>query len=122
MELAEKQFHLPALPAVWDGLTILHLTDWHFHGCPERRYFEEVIREAELLAPDLICFTGDLLDDMDCLDWLPQTLGRLQARLGQFYILGNHDWRLGPPPIRRKMQEIGWQDVAGRMLTISHNG
>ncbi len=122
LELAEKQFHLPALPAAWDGLTILHLTDWHFHGTPDRRYFEEVIREAEQLSPDLICFTGDLLDDMDCLDWLPATLGRLQAPLGQFYILGNHDWRLDPPPIRETMQEIGWEDVAGRMRAVSHNG
>lgn len=122
VEFAEKQFHLPALPAAWDGLTILQLTDWHLFGTPEQRFHEEVARELERLTPDLICFTGDLLDSMKCLDWLPSLLGPLRASLGKFYILGNHDWLLDPPAIRRMMQDLGWRDVAGQAVTIPHRG
>ena len=120
VELSERELQFPALPAVWDGLTILQLTDTHFYGTPERRFFEEVIREVEGLSVDLIVFTGDMFDDMDCLDWLPTTLGRLKAPLGKYYILGNHDWLLDPPAIRRMMQDIGWKDVAGRTVSIAH--
>src|SRR5690606_2098792 len=87
VEFTEKQIHLPTLPAAWDGLTILLLTDWHMFGTPDRRFYEEVTRVTEQIPADLICFTGDLLDDMDCLDWLPGTLGRFKAPLGKFYIL-----------------------------------
>lgn len=119
-EFVHKELQLPRLPAVWDGLSILQLTDWHLHGSPDRRFYEEIVREAERLNPDLIVFTGDLLDDMACLDWLPRTLGRLKAPLGQFSILGNHDWLLAPPTIRKRMEEIGWRDVGSHSLTIFH--
>jgi hypothetical protein len=91
-------------------------------GTPDQRFYEEVVREAEHLAPDLICFTGDLMDSMNCLDWLPGLLGGLKAPLGKFYILGNHDWLLDPPAIRRMMQDIGWRDVASHATTIPHHG
>ncbi len=122
VEFAQKQFHLPALPAAWDGLTILLLTDWHLFGTPDERFYQEVVRELEDLSPDLICFTGDLMDNMNCLGWLPGLFGSLKSPLGQFFILGNHDWLLNPPAIRRVMEELGWQDVASRAITIEHRG
>jgi uncharacterized protein len=122
VEFAEKQFHLPSLPAAWDGLTILQLTDWHLFGTPNQRFYEEVAREVKRLSPDLICFTGDLMDDMNCLDWLPGLFGPLKAPLGKFYILGNHDWLLDPREIRRMMQDLGWKDVASHATTIHHHG
>ena len=32
----ERTLHLPRLPAAWDGLTILHLSDLHLCGTPDR--------------------------------------------------------------------------------------
>ncbi|MCA9072699.1 MAG: metallophosphoesterase, partial [Planctomycetaceae bacterium] len=122
VEWTETQFRLPNLPEVWHGLTILHLTDWHIHGTPNRAFFEAVTREVEKQTPDLIFFTGDLMDDLECLDWLPQTLGRLKAPLGKYYILGNHDWLLDPPAIRRMMNDLGWRDVASHTHAIEYQG
>lgn len=121
-EIAHRELHMASLPAVWDGLTILQLTDTHFHGTPDRRFFEELIREIEGIPADLIVFTGDLFDDMDCLGWLPGTLGKLKAPMGKYYILGNHDWLLDPPAIRRMMRDIGWRDIASHTETITHQG
>ena len=36
VDLSEKTLSLPRLPAAWDGLTILHLSDLHLHGTPDR--------------------------------------------------------------------------------------
>jgi predicted MPP superfamily phosphohydrolase len=60
-----------------------------------------------------------LLDSLDRLDWLPDTLGRLRARYGCYFVLGNHDWFLEPPAIRRQLEELGWTDLAGRCIAIS---
>jgi predicted MPP superfamily phosphohydrolase len=49
-------------------------------------------------------------------------LGPLKAPLGKFFILGNHDWLLDVPAIRRMMQDLGWRDVASHATTIQHNG
>lgn len=122
LEIATHEFAFPEVPAEWDGLTILHLTDWHFTGTIALPYFEYVTQLCREMQPDLIVFTGDLLDRAELESWIPSTLGRLSAPLGRYFILGNHDWYLGAEPIRSRMQEEGWVNLAGTSLTIEHNG
>ena len=122
LDLATREYRLPRLPTSWNGLTVLHLSDLHFDGAVTRDYFEKVIDLARDLSPDLIVFTGDLLDDSARLDWLETTLGRLQAPLGRFFVLGNHDWYVGADPIRAALGELGWTDVASRSVTRTYQG
>lgn len=119
LEVSEKEYVLPRLPADLDGLSILHLSDLHFIGTIRREFFEAVVDQANALAADLVCITGDLIDRMECLEWLPSTLGRLQAPLGRYFILGNHDWFHGDvAPIRRAIDQLDYVDVAGRWQLI----
>lgn len=118
LEITQRDVLIPRLPAAWEGLSILHFSDAHFIGTVGRAYFEKVIAHAQGLSADLICFTGDLLDEMALTSWLPETLGRLHAPLGRYYILGNHDWQLDMDAIRQAVNRLGWQDVsvAGHQL------
>ena len=118
LEITQRDVLIPRLPAAWEGLSILHFSDAHFIGTVGRAYFEKVIAHAQRLSADLICFTGDLLDEMALTSWLPETLGRLHAPLGRYYILGNHDWQLDMDAIRQAVNRLGWQDVsiAGHQL------
>ncbi len=120
IEVSTKTYSLPRLPAAWDGFSVVQLSDMHFRGAVSRAYFEAVCEEAAALKPDLFVFTGDLLDDMTLLDWLPTTLGKLSAPRGQFFILGNHDWYLDAPAIRRELERLGWTDLAGRCVALTH--
>lgn len=122
VEIVERELQVPRLPAEWDGLSILHLTDIHLIGTVALPYFERVLQLAQELQPDLICFTGDLLDDMQLVSWLPSTLGRLQAPLGRFFVLGNHDQQLDMEAIRRELTALGWQDAATRSHELRRNG
>lgn len=122
VEVAEKTFVLPRLPRAWDGVSILHLSDLHFFGAVSREFFEHVVEIAGDLRADLAVFTGDLLDRQELTAWLPTTLGRIRAPLGQYFVLGNHDWFLDPDATRRAMIGIGWTDAAGRTLTVEHDG
>jgi len=122
VEISEKEYHLPRLPREWDGLSILQVTDTHFLGTIDRDYYEYVMERGAELRADIVVFTGDLLDDMRFLDWLPATLGKLFAPLGRFFILGNHDWDLDPERIRAAVEQLGWQNVASRVVEIEHRG
>ena len=119
IEVSTKTYSLPRLPAAWDGLSLVQLSDLHLRGAVSRAYFEAVCEAAAALKPDLFVFTGDLLDDMTLLDWLPTTLGKLSAPLGQFFVLGNHDWYLDAPAIRRELERLGWTDLAGRGVSLT---
>lgn len=120
LEVNTKTFLVPRLPAEWDGLTIVHLSDLHLRGPVQRRYFEEVVYEAAALQGEMIAFTGDLLDTADCLAWVPDTLGRLSAPLGCYFVLGNHDWYLPVlDEIRQTLRRGGWIDLAGVVLELA---
>ena len=94
LEVVEKTLVVPRLPQALDGLVIAHLTDLHYTGNIGRKYFQEVARLTNELNADLIAITGDLVDKSHCIDWLPDTLGRLAAPHGVYAILGNHDLRV----------------------------
>ena len=86
----------PALPAALDGLTILHLSDLHirrFH--PARPRFRTLLAAIDDLEPDIVAFTGDLMDEPGNEHATLQTLAAIESvlhpRLGAFGTFGNHD-------------------------------
>src|SRR5439155_520157 len=81
---------------------IAHLSDLHFTGHVGRAWFEEVVRRTDALEPDLIAVTGDLVDRQWTFSWIPTTLGRLKARHGVYFILGNHDLKVD----HRRLREL----------------
>lgn len=133
VEFVEKTLALPRLPAAWDGLTILHLTDLHLCGTPDRHFYRHVIERClRDGVPDLVAVTGDIVDSSWHHRWVVPVLGRLRWQIAGFGILGNHDaWR-DEVSIRRRMRRTGlnclgngWQqiDVRGHpMLVIGHEG
>ncbi len=114
IELNERVLELDRLPAEFDGLRILHLTDLHFIGTIDLPYYLRVFGHLAQQKFDLAVFAGDLLDGMQFADWIPQTLGKVEARLGRYSILGNHDWNLPTPQIRDAVAAAGWVDVSSR--------
>ena len=113
----------PRLSPALDGLSIVHLSDFHFTGRVGKAYFREVVRTSNELQPDLVAVTGDLVDTPACVDWIPDTLGQLTARHGVFFILGNHDRRSGDVPgLRRLIEQCGLVDLGGRQRQIEING
>src|SRR4029078_2074620 len=89
-----KTPELPRLPKELDGLTITHFSDLHFTGKITRPFFDRVMDHVESLAGDLIVVTGEIVAEPMCYEWLPQTLGRLRAPQGMYFVLGNHDLRM----------------------------
>ncbi|MEM9023792.1 MAG: metallophosphoesterase, partial [Bacteroidota bacterium] len=83
------------LPPAFDGLKVVQISDLHL-GSFFNRNHEEVARGIQMindLEPDLILFTGDLVNNYaeEAEAWVDHFAG-LKARIGKFSILGNHDY------------------------------
>ncbi len=122
LDLSERAIGVPRLAPALDGLSLVHLSDFHFTGRVGKAYFCEVVRHSNQLEPDLVAITGDLVDRDECIDWIPGTLGRLRARYGVYYILGNHDKRVDMDRLREVLHDSGLVDLGGRWLEIEVRG
>jgi predicted MPP superfamily phosphohydrolase len=82
------------LPPAFDGYRIIHISDLHLGSL--YGYQEKLRRAIDLInneRPDLILFTGDLVNNLaeETKGW-EDLLSGLQASDGNFAILGNHDY------------------------------
>jgi predicted MPP superfamily phosphohydrolase len=116
MEMVERRLEIPHLGPRLHGLSIVHLSDLHFTGWIGRGFFQHVAEWTNDLEPDLVAITGDLIDNPDCIDWLPDTVGRLSARYGVYFVLGNHDSRRGRDRIRQTLIDCGMVALGGRWV------
>jgi predicted MPP superfamily phosphohydrolase len=67
----------------------VHFTDFHHKG--DVKYAAEVVRTINELAPEFVCFTGDLVEDPR---FAPEALGFIQQIRAPVYgSPGNHDYR-----------------------------
>jgi predicted MPP superfamily phosphohydrolase len=107
VDFTEKLLRLPRLPAAWSGLTILHVSDLHLNGTPDRKFFEHVMEQCAKWQPDLVTVTGDIVDDDDHVRWVVPVLGRLKWGIAAFAILGNHDQWYDVGLIRRRVRRTG---------------
>lgn len=92
--LHHKKLYFPNLPQSFDGLRIVQLSDAHlgsFNGHQDK--IKEVIERINVLKPDLIMFTGDMVNNFsyEMSSWVP-IWKKLSASHGKFSILGNHDY------------------------------
>jgi predicted MPP superfamily phosphohydrolase len=88
------RFALPGLPESFRGLKVVQISDAHlgsFSGTPAPVL--EALASINALEPDLLCFTGDLVNTHadEALPWIEAFRG-VHARMGKYSILGNHDY------------------------------
>lgn len=122
LDLTEREFEVPGLPKILDGLAIVHLSDLHFTGLVGKAYFREVVRISNELKPDLVAITGDLVDNPQCISWIPDTIGQLTSRFGVYFILGNHDLRVDENELRHMLTDSGLIDLGGRWMAVEVRG
>lgn len=82
------------LPDSFDGYRIAQISDLHLGTWGEdTQFIEELVDSINALAPDLIVFTGDIVNQKaDEIRPFVEVLSRLQAKDGVYSILGNHDY------------------------------
>jgi uncharacterized protein len=118
-----KILRVARLPRELDGLRMAQVTDLHMTGQLTREFFDLAIEHVAAWHPELVMITGDLVDDPQCVPWVPETLGRLRGRYGAYAILGNHDQRLADVAcLRQTLIQSGIEDLGGRCVVRAVRG
>lgn len=82
----------------FDGMKIVHFSDLHYKKNITNKRIDKVIEEINLINPDLVVFTGDLIEgeypliEKD-IKYLKKALGKINSKYGKYAILGNHDYK-----------------------------
>lgn len=85
---------LENLPSAFQDFTIVQLSDIHL-GSYGKSYkgIPRLIKEVNALHPDLIVFTGDMVNNFaeEMIPWIDD-FKELKAKYGKYAIMGNHDY------------------------------
>lgn len=85
------------LPENFNGFKIVHFSDLHYKTTIFEDEVKTLVNSINELNPDIVTFTGDLVDkfqdlDENDIDVLSRELNRIDANIGKFAIKGNHDY------------------------------
>jgi predicted MPP superfamily phosphohydrolase len=117
------EVELPTLPAALDGLTIAHVSDVHVGRFTHGAILDEIVSRTNALHPDLVLFTGDLIDY--ALADLPaglDMLRRLAPPERLFACEGNHDLFEGREEFERRVRSAGVRLLLDEAATLEVRG
>lgn len=112
-------------PAFQD-FKIIQFSDTHigFHYTLEQLH--ELVLKINGLEPDLIVFTGDLVDEPHTFQWddkIVNILSKLTAPKGKYWIYGNHDHGgYGTEIVMKVMENAGFHLLQNNHTTIDVDG
>lgn len=110
---------LPKLPAAFDGIRIGQLSDIHSGSFFNRKAVKGGIEMFMREKPDLVFFTGDLVNNMaeEVKDYI-SVFEKVKAPLGVFSSLGNHDYGdyMSWPSLKAKIKNLEDVKEAHRLL------
>ena len=96
LETHEYRVDTPTLDESYNGLKIVHFSDLHYLRNLNENKLDKIIDEINLINPDLVVFTGDLIDEDftptdEDINYLTDKLKSINAKYGKYSVLGNHD-------------------------------
>ncbi len=110
----EARVEIGAWPAGQRPLRVLLMSDIHVQGpdMPPERLLR-IVQQANALAPDIILLAGDFIGDKEMgtraysAGEMAAPLAGLEAPLGRFAVLGNHDHWNNAPAVRAALTGVG---------------
>lgn len=81
----------------YDGLKIVHFSDLHYKKVITEKRVKELVSEINKINPDMVMFTGDLLDKdytvtNSDINFLIKQLSSIKTKYGIFAVMGDNDY------------------------------
>ncbi|MBI4961743.1 MAG: metallophosphoesterase [Desulfomonile tiedjei] len=118
-----EQFDLfhPALKGLTKPLTLIHITDFHFGMFFGNQELEALVDHLNALEGDALLITGDIFHSpLTPVESAASILKNLkQRRLGNFVVLGNHDFYAGEWRSVAAIRESGLELLRNQWLTFN---
>lgn len=125
----------PNLPASFKGLKVVQISDVHSGSFNNKAAVQKGIDAILQLQPDLILFTGDLVNN-EAKEMLPymDVFNKLKAPLGVYSVFGNHDygdyvaWESGAEKkanletLKQIHAKMGWRLLLDEHVTLERSG
>lgn len=134
-QIKRIKLNFPNLPASFRGLKLVHISDIHSGSLQNEKAVNHGIDLILQQNPDLILFTGDLVNDRTSeMDNYKEVFARLKAPLGVYSTLGNHDYGdyvSWPTPaekannldaLKQVHAHMGWQLLMNEHVKLARNG
>ena len=114
---------LPHLPQAFDGTTVALLTDIHHGPFTSLDYVNAIVRTTLTLRPDLIVLGGDYsLKEGKYIRPCFDAMAALNAPLGVYGVLGNHDYWHGLEETREGFRTAGIGELTNRGVWLERDG
>ena len=111
------------LPEKLQGLRIAQISDLHVGPTIKADYAQMVVDQVNKLNPDLIFFTGDMVDgSVAHLSEDVEPLRKLKARYGKFFVTGNHEYYSGVQQWVAKVEQLGMVNLHNEHRIIDIQG
>ena len=121
--LKNVDLSIPKLPKAFNGFRIVQFSDLHVGPTIKKTFVEAVVADIQSLQPDLIVFTGDLVDGS--VAWLQDDVAPLRALAaphGVWFVTGNHEYYSGVKPWMQEVTRIGMNVLHNEHQIIEHRG
>ena len=123
------------LPTAFKGLKIIHISDIHSGSFTDKKSVQKGIDKIMEQKPDLILFTGDLVNDRssEMQDYM-DVFSQLKAPLGVYSTLGNHDYgdyvrwdseeakKANLDNLKKVHSNLGWRLLMNEHVSVERNG
>ncbi|HEX8203285.1 MAG TPA: metallophosphoesterase, partial [Isosphaeraceae bacterium] len=114
---------VPNLPRAFVGSTIAFLSDIHHGPFVPLGYIRDVVSTVNALEPEVVALGGDYVHKhRKYITPGIAELGRLEAKLGRFAVLGNHDHWEGPEETRAALADAGIDVVTNAGVWLERGG
>lgn len=120
LKIVELDLHFNNLPKGFSDIRIVHFSDTHLGFYYDLHNLRNLVDRINSLEPDMVCFTGDLLDDeYDDLESTIPVLNELKAPMGKFAVLVNHDYRSDPIKVVSTLTSSGFKVLINENMRIT---
>jgi uncharacterized protein len=89
IEVVRRRIKIRKLSSRLDGMTAVQISDLHLNQAGDDH--SRMVSMVKALKPDVIFFTGDLVNNASAVDGAVDIFGSLEARAGIWAVLGNSD-------------------------------
>lgn len=126
---------LKNLPKAFEGLTITQISDIHVGSFENKAAVQRGVDLIKAQNSDMVFFTGDLINNyIDEMQGWEEVFSQIQAPMGVFSVLGNHDyseyvpwpskeaWWAHLDQVKAMHGKLGWNLLLNQNRIIERNG
>ena len=129
IEVTRRDVHLRNLPAAFEGLRIVQLSDIHLDEFTEPFFLRHAIERINRIKPDVVFLTGDYVSyQISSRNFAKRAAGQCAEILNEleceqrYAILGNHDAMLGEGEVTAALTAHGIPVLKNTYLPIERAG